>query len=261
MRFAVVTLLLVATSIMEAKVVGKHVEYSEGQTTLKGYIVFDNAFNGKRPGIIVVHEWWGNNDYSRRRADMLARLGYVAFAADLYGNGKVVNTPSDAGTMAGESMKNAESLKARFDAAVEALKKDKNVDPAQIGAIGYCYGGGVVLTMASAGEDLKGVVSFHAGLGSVPPPHGNDVKAKILVCNGAADKFNPEPVVRQFRSGLDSAKATCTFINYPDAMHSFTNPASTAIGKKFNIPLAYNKAADVKSWADMKDFFRKVFAQ
>ncbi|HTX18621.1 MAG TPA: dienelactone hydrolase family protein [Bacteroidota bacterium] len=261
MRLTIVMLLLVATSLMEAKVIGTRVEYSAGGTTLKGYVAFDNTFKGKRPGIIVVHEWWGNNDYPRHRAEMLARLGYVAFAADMYGNGTVVSTPAEAGKLSGESMKNPETLKARFDAAVEALKKEKHVDPAQIGAIGYCYGGGVVLSMASAGEDLKGVVSFHAGLGGVPAPSGSGVKAKILVCNGAADKFNPEPVIKQFRWGLDSAKAAYTFINYPGAIHSFTNPASTAIGKKFNIPLAYNKAADKKSWADMKEFFAKVFAQ
>jgi dienelactone hydrolase len=192
---------------------------------------------------------------------MLASLGYVAFAVDMYGDGKVVDTPAEAGKLSSETMKNADAMKARFDAALEVLKKNKSVDPARIGAVGYCFGGGVVLNMACSGEDLKGVVSFHAGLGSVTPPKTGSVKAGILVCNGAADKFNPDEVVKNFRNGLDSAKAVYTFINYPDALHSFTNPASTDIGKKFNIPLAYNEKADKQSWADMENFFKKVFAQ
>ncbi len=261
MRSALLALLFLVVASGQAKVVGKNVQYTSDGVTLKGYVALDNSLKGKRPGVLVVHEWWGNNDYSRRRADMLARLGYVAFAVDMYGDGKVVDTPADAGKLSGEAMKNAGAMKARFDAALEALKKNTSVDPARIGAIGYCFGGGVVLNMACSGEDLKGVVSFHAGLGSVTPPKPGAVKASILVCNGAADKFNPDEAVKSFRGGLDSANAVYTFINYPDALHSFTNPASTKIGKKFNIPLAYNEKADKQSWADMKDFFKKVFAQ
>jgi dienelactone hydrolase len=261
MRFAFVAVLSLGAAVAHSEVVGKQVEYSAGGVTLKGYVAFDNSVEGQRPGILVVHEWWGNNEYSRKRADMLASLGYVAFAVDMYGDGRVVDTPSEAGKLSGEAMKDAEGMKARFDAAVEVLKKNEFVDPSRVGAIGYCFGGGVVLNMACAGEDLKGVVSFHAGLGAVTPPHKGAVKSGILVCNGAADKFNPDVVVNGFKSGLDSAGAAYTFINYPDALHSFTNPASTEVGKKFNIPLAYNEKADKQSWADMRDFFKKIFAQ
>jgi len=261
MRRALVVLLLFGIGMAQAKVIGRAVEYRAGGVTLKGYVAFDNSLKGKRPGVLIVHEWWGNNDYSRKRANMLASLGYVAFAADMYGNGKVVGTPADAGKLSGEVMKDAAAMKERFDAAVQVLKKNKSVDPNRIGAVGYCFGGGVVLNMACAGEEMKGVVSFHAGLGSVTAPRRGVVKARILVCNGAADKFNPDEVVKNFRTGLDSAGAAYTFINYPDALHSFTNPASTAIGKKFNIPLAYNEKADKQSWSDMEDFFKKVFAR
>jgi dienelactone hydrolase len=157
-------------------------------------------------------------------------------------------------------MKNVDGMKARFMAAMEILKTNDEVDPARIGAIGYCFGGGVALNMACSGADLKGVVSFHAGLASVTPPQKGNLKASLLICNGAADKFNPDEVVKKFRAGLDSVKAVYKFINYADALHAFTNPVSTEAGKKFNIPLAYNEKADKQSWTDMQLFFKMVFA-
>ena len=259
MRFALVMFIVFGAVGMKAGVVGKQIKYSADSVTLIGYLVYDDAVKEKRPGVLVVHEWWGNNDYARKRAEMLAGLGYVAFAVDMYGNGKVVDTPADAGKISGESMKNRKSLKARFIAAFDLLKKNDAVDPTRIGAIGYCYGGGVVLNMANAGMDLKGVVSFHAGLGAVAPAGKSKVTAGILVCNGASDKFNPAEVIKTFRADLDSAKANYRFIDYPDALHSFTNPASTEIGKKYNMPLAYNEKADKQSWADMKEFFAMIF--
>ncbi len=209
--------------------------------------------------MLVVPEWWGNNDYPRKRADMLAELGYVAFAVDMYGDGKVADNPADAGKLAGQVMSSMNGMKSRFLAALEQLKKCKAVDPARIAAIGYCFGGGVVLNMACAGADLRGVVSFHGSLAAVQPAKPGSVRAKILVCNGAADMFNPEAAVKTFKANMDSSKATYTFINYPDALHAFTNPASTDVGKKFSIPIAYNEKADKQSWADMKEFFGKIF--
>ena len=259
MRLALLMFILFGVLVSKAGIVGKHIDYSADSVTLKGYLVYDDAVKGKRPGILVVHEWWGNNEYSRKRAEMLASLGYVAFAVDMYGNGKVVDTPSDAGKLSGESMKNMGALQARFKAAFELLKKNGAVDQSRIGAIGYCYGGGVVLNMANAGMDLKGVVSFHAGLGAVAPAEKGKVRAGILVCNGASDKFNPPETVTKFKADMDSARATYRFVDYPDALHSFTNPASTEIGKKYNIPLAYNEKADKQSWADMQDFFKMIF--
>ena len=227
--------------------------------TLKGYLAYNDSIKGKRPGVLVVHEWWGNNDYSRMRADMLAKLGYVAFAVDMYGEGKVADTPADAGKLAGGVMSDMNGMKSRFLAALEQLRKNKAVDPTRIAAIGYCFGGGVALNMACAGADLKGVVSFHGSLAAVVPAKPGIVKAKILVCNGAADLFNPEAAVSKFRADLDSSKVKYKFINYPDALHAFTNPASTEVGKKFNIPIAYNEKADKKSWADMEEFFGMIF--
>jgi dienelactone hydrolase len=195
------------------------------------------------------------------RANMLAELGYVALAVDMYGNGQVADNPGDAGKLSGETMKNMQGMKARFVAAMDFLKKSKGVDASRIAAIGYCFGGGVVLNMATSGADLKGVVSFHAGLGSVLPAEKGKVRAKILVCNGAADKFNTEETIKSFKAGLHSAKANFRFVNYPDAVHSFTNPAATEIGKKFNMPVAYNEKADKQSWADMQMFFKKVLSK
>jgi dienelactone hydrolase len=256
-----IVLVLFGVVTSQGGIVGKEIDYTADGVTLKGYIAYNNAIKEKRPGVLVVHEWWGNNDYSRMRANMLADLGYVALAIDMYGNGQVVDNPGDAGRLSGETMKNMEGMKARFTAALDLLKKNSRVDSSRIAAIGYCFGGGVVLNMASAGADLKGVVSFHAGLGSVLPAEKGKVKAKILVCNGAADKFNPEETIKNFKAGLDSAKAEFRFVNYPDAVHSFTNPAATEIGKKFNMPVAYNEKADKQSWADMQVFFKKVLSK
>lgn len=256
-----VVLVLFGIVTSQGGVIGKPVDYYADGVTLKGYIAYNDTIKEKRPGVLVVHEWWGNNDYSRMRANMLADLGYVALAIDMYGNGQVADNPGDAGRLAGETMKNMEGMKARFTAALDLLKKNSSVDSLRIFAIGYCFGGGIVLNMASSGADLKGVVSFHAGLGSVLPAEKGKVKAKILVCNGAADKFNPKETIKNFKAGLDSAKAEYRFVNYPDALHAFTNPAATEIGKKFNMPIAYNERADKKSWADMQMFFKKVLSK
>ena len=259
MRLVFLALVLMGVVISRAAVVGKPVEYAAGGVTLKGYIAYDDKFTGKRPGILVVHEWWGLNDHARKRADMLAELGYVALAVDMYGDGKQADHPDDAGKFAGEVMKNMPVMKARFLAALDLLKQSEVVDPANIGAIGYCFGGGVVLGMAREGADLKGVVSFHGSLATQSPAQKGRVKAKILVCNGAADKFVSEESIKEIKAEMKAAKADFKLINYPDAIHSFTNPASTEMGKKFNLPLAYNEKADKKSWADMQEFFKRVF--
>lgn len=259
MRLAMVVLVLFGVVTSQGGVIGKPVDYAADGITLKGYIAYNDMIKEKRPGVLVVHEWWGNNDYSRMRANMLAELGYVALAVDMYGNGQVVDNPGDAGRLAGETMKDMQGMKSRFAAALDLLKKNSRVDTTRIAAIGYCFGGGVVLNMASAGADLKGVVGFHPGLGSVLPAEKGKVKARILVCNGAADKFNSEETIKNFKAGLDSAKAEYRFINYPDALHAFTNPAATEIGKKYSMPIAYNENADKKSWVDMREFFEMIF--
>lgn len=234
------------------------VTYTSNGTTLKGFLAYDENLKDKRPGIIVVHEWWGNNDYSRKRAEMLAELGYVALAIDMYGNGKQADNPGDAGKSATEVMSDMQTAQARFEAGVNFLKSQSQTDSNKVAAIGYCFGGGVVLNMALAGSDLNGVVSFH---GSLPDTVKNpeQVKAEILVCTGDADPLVPKEQIDKFENAMNKADVDYKVVTYPDALHAFTNPAADSTGKKFNIPIAYNKEADEESWEEMKSFLEKVF--
>jgi dienelactone hydrolase len=242
-----------------AKVVGKNVEYTADGVTMKGYLAYDSDVKGKGPGVLVVHEWWGHDEYARTRARMLAGLGYTALAVDMYGGGKQAAHPDDAAKFSSEVMKNFDAAQARFTAAAEYLKKQPTVDPGRIAAIGYCFGGGVVLNMARQGADLKGVASFHGSLAAVKPAKPGTVKAKIRVYNGADDKFVTAEALEAFRKEMADAKADFRIINYPGAVHSFTNPGATELGKKYNLPLAYHADSDKKSWEDMKKFFRGIF--
>lgn len=251
----------VANTKADAVVVGKNVTYSANGVVLKGYLSYDDKIMGKRPGILVVHEWWGLNDYARKRARMLAGLGYTALAVDMYGDGKQAKHPADAGKFSGAIMKNFAVGKARFLAAEHFLKGQPTVDPGRIGAIGYCFGGGVVLNMARQGADLAAVASFHGSLQAVKPAEPGMVKAKIRVYTGGSDKFVPPEAVEAFEKEMNRAKADYKITVYSGAFHSFTNPGSTALGKKFNLPLAYNEKADKASWKDMKSFFSSVFAK
>jgi dienelactone hydrolase len=262
-KLTVFTLVLgmVGLGSAETRIVGKTVEYSAQGAVMKDYLVYDENIQGKRPGVLVVPEWWGLTDYARKRARMLAELGYTALAVDMYGDGKVVMTPDEAGKLSSEAMKNFDVSKARFKAAVDFLKQQPAVDPNRIAAIGYCFGGGVVLSMAGQGLDLKGVASFHGTLAAVKPPQPGMIKAKILVLNGGADKFNTSQQIEAFKQEMKAAGADFKFISYPGAMHSFTNPEATELGKKFNMPIAYNADADKKSWAEMKNFLRMIFKE
>lgn len=265
MKRILLSLLLVSTfQFMQAQtrktsVTGEEVSYKSADgTTLKGYVAFDENKKGKRPAIIVIPEWWGNNDYARFRADKLAQLGYVAIAADMYGNGKLGETPKEAGELAGPFYSNPSLAKERIEAAVAKIKEYAETDATQMACIGFCFGGSMSLNAAKLGMDFKGVVSFHGGLAGVPAEAGV-TKAKILVCHGAADKFVPDAEIKSFRDNLDANKVTYSFISYPDATHAFTNPDATATGKKFSMPIEYNAAADKKSWEDMKAFFKTIF--
>ncbi len=242
-----------------SSIVSKEVTYSADGTTLKGFLTYDSSIAGKRPGIIVVHEWWGLNQYARDRAEMLAKIGYVAFAVDMYGNGTTANHPKDAGKFAMAVMQKMDTAKARFDAGLNLLKEQPQTDTARIAAIGYCFGGGIVLRMALDGADLNGAVSFHGDLPTDSVKNPRDVKAKILVCNGAADPLNPKEKVDAFEKAMNQANIDCKLINYPGAKHSFTNPAADSLGKEYDLPLAYNKEADQKSWEAMKNFFAEIF--
>lgn len=233
------------------------VTYTDGTTTFKGFIVYDASVTKKRPAVLVVPEWWGLNDYAKMRARKLAELGYVAMAVDMYGNGKVAANPDEAKKYATPFYTNPKMAKKVFDAAMAKLKTYAQVDQNNIAAIGYCFGGAQVLNMARMGENLKGVVSFHGNLIGVPADK-KLLKAKILVCHGDADKFVAAEVA-PFKKQMDSIGADYTFKHYANATHAFTNPEATAVGKKFNMPIEYNAAADKASWEDMKQFFKRIF--
>ena len=252
-------LMLVCATAVQAAVKGQEVTYGAEGTTLKGYLAYDDAVKGKRPGVLVVHEWWGLNDYARKRARMLAELGYTALAVDMYGEGKTAGHPDDAGRFAGELRQNLPLAKARFLAALDFLRQQPTVDPEKIAAIGYCFGGGVVLEMARAGVDLDGVASFHGSLDTANPVTPGKVKAKVLVLNGADDPFVTPEQIAAFKQEMEAAGVDYRFVNYPGARHSFTNPEADAFGKKFNLPLAYDQEADRKSWQAMQDFFAGIF--
>lgn len=251
--------LLIFSSLAQAKLVGKELMYEVDGDQYKGYYVFDDAFKGQRPGVLVVHEWWGYNDYSRHRADMLAGLGYAAFALDMYGQGKLAKHPDTAQKFMQEALSNPEQPAKRFDAATDLLKKQTEVKSNNIAAIGYCFGGAVVLNMARAGKDLKGVVSFHGLLATTSPAQPGDIVAKVQVYNGAVDPFVPAEQIEAFKTEMKSAGVDFSFVNLAGAKHGFTNPAATSTGQKFDMPLAYNKAADEESWSGMTSFLEAIF--
>ncbi len=235
----------------------ENVTYSADSINMNGFVAYDENIEGIRPAVIVVHEWWGLNDYAKMRARELAKLGYIAMAIDLYGDGKTADNPDDAGKMAGPFYQDPEMAKTRFDAAVAKLKSFEQTDASKIAAIGYCFGGTQVLNMALLGEDLKAVVSFHGGL-QVVQPDKDKLKATVLICHGGADPFVPQEQVNQFRKQMDSIGATYTFKTYDGATHAFSNPNATAMGEKFNMPIKYNEEADKESWGEMKTFLKET---
>ena len=229
------------------------INYESGGVQLQGYMAWNDAIKGKRPGVLVVHEWWGHNAHARRAADRLAQAGYVGFALDMYGKGKLAAHPEDAQAFVAEATKDPAVTAGRFNAALELLKKDPRVDPARIGAIGYCFGGAVVLGMARSGADLKAVGTFHGALASAQPAQPGAVKAKLLVQTGDADPMVPAEAVAAFEKEMTAAGANYRLIHYPGVKHSFTNPEAGTHGMD---GLAYNADADKKSWAELLKFFK-----
>lgn len=239
-------------------ITGETVAYSADTVNMQGYIAFDSASTAKRPAVLVVPEWWGIGDYVKGRARQLAELGYIAMAVDMYGNATEATNPEAAGKMAMPFYTNPQMAKARFDAALAKLKTYPQVDTNRIAAIGYCFGGAMVLNAAKLGAPLVGVVSFHGGLAGVTPDKAT-LKAKVLVCHGGADNFESPEEIATFKKQMDSVGADYTFKVYEGATHAFTNPEATEKGKQFNMPISYNAAADTASWNDMKMFFGKIF--
>lgn len=249
-------MVLLFASAASAEVQTREIEYKQGDTVLVGLMAWDGAAKGKRPGVLVVHEWWGHNEHARNQAKRLAEAGYVGFALDMYGKGKVATHPKDAEAFMTEATKDPAVLAARFNAALELLKQDPRVDTGKIAAIGYCFGGAVVLGRARAGADLAAVVSFHGSLGTTSPAEKGKVKARVLVLTGAADPMIPPEQVAAFSREMEAAGATFQVVSYPGARHSFTNPAADKAGMD---ALAYNAEADQKSWAAMRELFKEVF--
>lgn len=247
-----------AAAPVEKKLTEEAITYAADDIVFHGYVAYDQNQQGKRPAVLIVHEWWGVHDYERNRAKQLADMGYIAMAVDMYGDGKNAANPQEAQKLAGPFYQHPELAKARLEAAMNRLKQYEQVDTSKIAAIGYCYGGYVVLNAAKLGANLAGVVSFHGNL-SGAPANKELLKSKILVCNGAADKFVSEQEIAQFKRSMDSIGADYTFKSYAGATHAFTNPAATETGKKFKMPIEYNQQADAASWNDMKAFFAKIF--
>lgn len=232
------------------------VTYSANGVTLKGFITYDESKTGKRPVVLVIPEWWGLTEYPRMRAKMLAEMGYIAMAVDMYGDGRIAANPKDAEKEATPFYTAPQMAKERLDAALAKVKTYVQADSSQVVAIGYCFGGSMALNYGKMGAPLVGVVSFHGDLRGVPPQKGT--KTQYLICHGAADSFVPQQQVDAFKKEMDSAGVAYTFKAYDSATHAFTNPKATETGAEFNMPIQYNAAADAASWNDMKAFFAKV---
>jgi dienelactone hydrolase len=238
---------------------GEEINYEVDNTKMTAYLAKPASGSKITAGVLVVHEWWGHDDYARSRANMLAEQGFVALAIDMYGDGKTAEHPSDAQGFMMEVLKNLDLGEKRFQAAFNILKAQPELTNAKLGAIGYCLGGAIVMEMARRGLPLAAVASFHGGLGALTPIEKGAVKAKVLVLNGADDPIISADQIAKFKADMDEAGADYEFINYAGAKHSFTNPEATERGIEFNLPLEYNAEADRRSWMAMLELFDEVF--
>jgi dienelactone hydrolase len=245
-----------AVARVHAEVITQTVAYRHGDAELQGYLAWDDGFEGPRPGVIVVHEWWGLTDYVKARARKLAQLGYVAFAADMYGDGKVTEHPQQAGEWMRRISANVQAWQARARRGLEVLRGQPRVDAAHIAAIGYCFGGATVMQMAYSGADLDGVVSFHGSLPVATPEQARSVKAHVLAAHGSADAFVPAERIQKFQTALNDAGVDWQMIIYGGARHAFTNPNADQYGMD---NLRYDERADRRSWQAMRQFFGEIF--
>lgn len=233
----------------------RELTYRQDGTELRGFVAYP-AGQEARPGVLVVHEWWGHNDHARQQARRLAESGYVGFALDMYGSGRVTTHPDSAQAFVAEAMRDPAVLAARFNAALEELKRDPRVDADRIAAIGYCFGGAVVLGMARAGVDLDAVVSFHGALPMSPPVDSGAVRARVVVLTGAADPMIPPEQVEAFTQQMRAAGARIDVESYPGVLHSFTNPRADSVGMP---GLGYDAEADRRSWETMLRTLSEAF--
>jgi len=246
--------------LANAGVKTQEIIYKYNNSKLKGFLAFDDSILGKRPGVLVVHEWWGHNDHARNRAKMLAEAGYTAFALDMYGDGKLANHPKKAGEFMNAAFNNWPKSQARYNKAVDILKAHKTVDGKRIGSIGFCFGGAVSIKMARGGADLKGIVGFHSALPMEPTIKKNSMKSAVLIINGSEDGFLKPETVAAFSQEMFNSNVDFTYINLKGVKHSYTNPKADEFSKKFNIPaLQYNKKADEQAWSEMLKFFQRIF--
>lgn len=251
---ALATILLAVP--VQAKLVTRTISYEDNGTSLSGYLAYDDAVSGKRPAVLVVHEWWGLNDYARHRAEKLAGLGYVAFAVDMYGAGKVTEHPKQAGEWSKEISQNTASWQQRALAGLSVLKSQPQADPDRMAAVGYCFGGGTVQQLAYAGAGLKGVVSFHGSLQEPPAGVVKKTHSKLLICHGGADAFAPADKFQAYLAAMEASGLDYQINIYSGAKHGFTNPHAA----KYNIPaVGYSPSADRRSWEAMQAFFNELF--
>lgn len=256
MKTLLSTLALLAVSLtLRAEIKTETVEYKDGETTLQGHLTYDTAITGKRPAVLVVHQWKGVTDYEEKRCEMLAKLGYVAFAVDIYGKGIRPTTTQEAGAQAGKYKSDRALLRQRANAGLAWLRKHERVDAKRIAAIGYCFGGTTVIELARSGADVAGVVSFHGGLDSPKPEDGKNIKCKVLALHGADDPFVPEKDLAAFESEMRDAKVDWQLVKYGGAVHSFTDWKADGSMKGAQ----YNEKADAHSWEDLKQFLGELF--
>lgn len=241
---------------MQGAIHTETVDYQQGGATLEGFLAYDDSLSGKRPGVLIVHQWQGLTDYEKMRATMLAQMGYVAFCADIYGKGIRPASVQEAGAQAGKYKSDRKLLRARVNAGLDELKQNKLVDTNRIAAIGYCFGGTTVIELARSGAQLNGVVSFHGGLDSPAPADGKNIKCKLLILAGANDPFQKPDDLAAFEQEMRDSGVDWQIVFYGGAVHAFTQPHVGDLG----LPGAqYNEKADRRSWQAMKDFFAEIF--
>jgi dienelactone hydrolase len=257
MKMTLVAILLLAAAVSSAAIKTEDLSYKQGDVELQGFLAYDDSIKDRRPGVMVIPEWWGLDNYQKMRAQELAKLGYVAFAADMYGKGKVTEDPKQAGQWAGEVKGNRQLMRDRANAALDVLKKNEHVDPSKLAAIGYCFGGTGVLEMARGGADVAGVVSFHGALDAQPGMEAKSVKPKVLILHGADDPTVSEAQVAGVQKEMKAAKANWEMVFYSGAVHGFTNPKNGA--GAMGGAVAYNETADKRSWQRMQEFFKELF--
>jgi len=255
--FIILASLVFWGSVAQGAVVTKTISYRQGGVDLQGFLAYDNLLKGKHPGVLIVHEWWGLNDYARKRAEQIASLGYVAFALDMYGKNKVTDHPKQAQEFMKQVTENIETWRHRAIAGLNILKQQPNMDPTRIAAIGYCFGGSTVQQLAYSGANIKGIVSFHGSLILPPASTLRPIKAKFLICHGAADPFTKPEMITSYIAAMNASGIDWQMDIYGHAKHGFTNPGAD----KYGMPqLGYNRLADLRSWQAMKQFFNEIFS-